>query len=328
LDCGGFNPSAVAYDGGKGAVFVANYGSNSVSVISDAPNPVLTTIPVGTRPYGVAYDSGKGEVFVSNQLSNNVSVISDATNTVVATIPVGTHPLGIAYDSRKGEVFVINSNSNNVSVVSDMNNAVVTTIPVGFNPLDVAYDSGKGEVFVTNANSNNVSVISDATDTVVATVAVGSGPAGLAFDASNGYVYLSNTAQGTLSTLSANAPPTDYPVTFTESGLPAGTDWSVTLAGTTNSSMTPTIGFREPNGTYSFTVRSVAGGYTATPSTGSLNVSAASVSEAVTFSSSNGSSSSGFLGLPGNTGYYLLGGVAILVAAGAAVALVLRVRRK
>src|SRR5207245_6543864 len=88
--------------------FVANPDSHTVSVISDATNTVVATIPVGSSPTGVAYDTGKGEVFVTNEGSDNVSVISDATNAVVATIPVGAYPIGLTEDSRKGEVFVAN----------------------------------------------------------------------------------------------------------------------------------------------------------------------------------------------------------------------------
>src|SRR5439155_24867055 len=102
------NPNGMAYDSGKGEVFVTNTGSNTVSVISDATNTVVATISMGAfaSPSGVAYDSGKGEVFVVNTGLSTVSVISDATYVVVATISVGRAPVGVAYDSGRGEVFV------------------------------------------------------------------------------------------------------------------------------------------------------------------------------------------------------------------------------
>ncbi len=57
-----------------------------------------------------------------------------------------------------------------------------------------------------------------------------------------------------------------FGVTFVETGLPAGTFWSVTLSGAANSSTTSGVGFLEPNGTYSFVVGSVNGYSTSTPS--------------------------------------------------------------
>jgi hypothetical protein len=44
--------------------------------------------------------------------------------------------------------------------------------------------------------------------------------------------------------------PPEFPVTFTENGLPSGTNWSVSLDETTRSSVSSTIVLEEPNGTY------------------------------------------------------------------------------
>jgi len=74
-----------------------------------------------------------------------------------------------------------------------------------------------------------------------------------------------------------------YSVTFTESGLPSGTTWSVKLNGVTKSSTGPSIVFTEPNGTFSYTVGHVAG-YTASPSSGSVTVSGASAAVSVQYS--------------------------------------------
>lgn len=75
----------------------------------------------------------------------------------------------------------------------------------------------------------------------------------------------------------------NYIVTFSESGLPTGTSWSISLNGTSQSSTTSSISFQEPNGTYSFTVGSIAG-YSASPPLGSLTVTGSSVNETIIFS--------------------------------------------
>lgn len=62
-----------------------------------------------------------------------------------------------------------------------------------------------------------------------------------------------------------------YTVTFAESGLPNGSIWSVTLAGSTTSSTNPTIAFDKSNGTFAFQVSTPAG-YTAAPALGSMTV--------------------------------------------------------
>src|SRR6266568_1345194 len=290
----GVNPFGLAYDGAMGEIFVANQASNDVSVISDATNSVVVaSIPAGSGPQWEAYDSAKGEVFLANAFSNNVTVISDATNAVVASIQVGSYPAGVAYDSGKGEVFVANQASNNVTVISDVTNSVVADIAVGSYPTGVAYDAGKGEVFVSNLLSNNVSVISDAMNSVVATIDVGTSPFGAAYDSARGEVFvvnsnsnnvsvISDTTDSVVATIPIGPIPSMYSVAFTETGLPTGTSWSVTVNGTAQSSTSGTITFSEPNGTYAYTVGSVSG-YIASPSSGSVTVTGADVGTSIAF---------------------------------------------
>src|SRR2546425_8044623 len=85
-----------------------------------------------------------------------------------------------------------------------------------------------------------------------------------------------------IETLGAPVPPSTYSVTFTESGLHPGTSWSVTLDGVPQSATASTITFSEADGTYAYTVGSVAG-YTANPSSGSVTVNGAGVSASITF---------------------------------------------
>jgi len=82
--------------------------------------------------------------------------------------------------------------------------------------------------------------------------------------------------------VSTTATTTSYTVTFTESGLPSGTSWSITLNGTTESSTSNIITFNEPNGTYTYSVAAISG-YSSSPSSGSLTVNGANVNEAITF---------------------------------------------
>ena len=206
----GTYPEDVAYDSGKGEVFVAAGGA--LWVISDINNTVVSTIPTREGPFGVAYDSGKGEIFTANMghvgsaFDNiySVSVISDTTNSVVATINIsGTGELGyVAYDSDKGEIFVTSINSiqpGTVTVVSDETNTIVANITVGVLPGGMVYDSGNSEIYVVNTGSDSVSVISDSTNSVVATIPVKS-PGSLAYDpgtGGNGSIYV--TSEGSVS---------------------------------------------------------------------------------------------------------------------------------
>ncbi|MGP8078768.1 MAG: hypothetical protein ACLQC7_02870 [Thermoplasmata archaeon] len=81
-----------------------------------------------------------------------------------------------------------------------------------------------------------------------------------------------------------------YSVTFQESGLPDGTNWSVQLVGPSaewgffyNDSANTSIGFALPNGTYDFAVASLGRPYVASPASGNVTVNGASATVGVVF---------------------------------------------
>jgi len=264
-------PQGVAYDGGNGYVYVTNIHSNNVSVIDGTS--MVASVPVGTYPFGVAYNNGNGYVYVANMGSNDVSVIDGTT--VVATVPVGYEPNGVTYDSRAGYVYVSNRVSGSLSVISET--SVVATVLLGAYPAAVAYNSGNGFVYVANYASNNVSVVSGTT--VVGAVPVGNWPDGIAYDAGNGYVYVANAGSYDVSVFSTITPPL---VSFTETGLPAGTSWTVTLDGSSNSSTSTTIAFAAPNGSYSY-VMGIVPGFIPAPFSGSVTVNGVPVDVTISF---------------------------------------------
>ncbi|MCI4355768.1 MAG: YncE family protein [Thermoplasmata archaeon] len=78
-------------------------------------------------------------------------------------------------------------------------------------------------------------------------------------------------------------PESIYDVTFTESRLAIGTNWSVTLGAATLASSTNSVGFVEPNGTYRFVVNSPPG-LGASPARGSIVVNGSAASQTIVFS--------------------------------------------
>ena len=119
----------VAYDSGKGEIFVTHAAVNAVTVISDSTNAVVANVTVGLTPEELAYDSHTGDIFVTNVVDGTVSVISDSTNAVVATVTVGNGPFGVAYDPGKGEIFVTNAADSTVSVISDASGTSASPTP-------------------------------------------------------------------------------------------------------------------------------------------------------------------------------------------------------
>ena len=113
----GSNPDGVAYDSSNNYIYVANCGSNTVSVINGANNSVVATVSVGSSPEGVAYDSSNNYIYVVNLNSGTVSVINGANNSVVATVSGVSHPLAVAYDSSNNYIYVADNSASAVSVI-------------------------------------------------------------------------------------------------------------------------------------------------------------------------------------------------------------------
>jgi YVTN family beta-propeller protein len=274
-------PDRLALDASTGNVYVSDLDSNNVTVISGQTNSVLGTIAVGQGPAGVAYDPETESVYVADSGTDSIEVIAGSSDSVSATIRTGSSPIDVAYDNGTGELFVANFDSNTVSVLSESTNVVLANIPVGSHPSALAYDSNTGEVFVANSYSGNISVISDTTDTVVATVPVQSEPSDVVYDSGERELYVANSGSGAISIISTNAGTYDG-VSFSESGLPAGTTWSMYLNNTTESSSSREITFVESNGTYNYTVGKLSG-YRASQQSGALVVAGDAVHRTVVF---------------------------------------------
>jgi hypothetical protein len=104
--------------------------------------------------------------------------------------------------------------------------------------------------------------------------------------------------------------PFTYPVTFSESGLPSGTEWYVNVTNATGvglsfRSSTSTILFQEPNGTYSYSIATGNKKFAPSPYPGSFTVAGAHISEAVGFSSVTYTVTFSESGIPSGTAWYV-----------------------
>src|SRR5712664_1321031 len=116
-------PFGIAFDPTNNNVYVANYESNTVSVIDSKSNRITHAISVGTNPNQVAYDPANQEIYVSNSGSTTVSAISSTNNKIVATIatdPVtpstGEYgPFWLTFSPTNSEMYVTNYNFPNPS---------------------------------------------------------------------------------------------------------------------------------------------------------------------------------------------------------------------
>ena len=204
--------------------YVANLGSNTVSVVDVASQTVVATIAVGDNPDGVATTPDGTRAYVANFLSDNVSVIDTATNTVASTIDVGSGPVGIAVSPDGTFAYVTNRGSNTVTVIRVDTNAPLTTLPVGAGPNAIAITPDGKFAYVTNSftkSPGTVSVIDLHANAVTATVEVYRNPNRLAITPDGRFVYVSNFRSWNVAVIdtASNAVTTTVPLFGRPSGV-------------------------------------------------------------------------------------------------------------
>jgi YVTN family beta-propeller protein len=217
-------------------VYVANSGSNSISVIDPTTNKVEIEIPIrfGIGPEGIVVariSPEKELIFVTNYGSNNVSVLDVSTYQEIDKINVGDGPIAVAtdppveslssakflnfddinnlrnYREKFLNVYVVNKNSKDVSVIrmDTQGNKPdeVFNLSVEWSPIALAVDYQRGKIYVANYNFDNLSVIDilqiikgNKTGAVSAITNVGTSVIGVLPDPDLDRIYLLKDAPG------------------------------------------------------------------------------------------------------------------------------------
>lgn len=253
-------------------LYVANAGSDNVSIIDTNPasgtyNTVIATIPVGDYPIGVAISPDGASLYVGNAYDDSVSVIDTTTRLTTASIRVGDYPMGVALSPSGDLLYVTNLYSNTVSIINSANLDDSYSRNVGQYPWGVAvilngraYVSNYGDSRTTIGVRNSVSVIDDSANNFAyrATIDLGySGsldlnPMDVASTPSGGLVYVTaNNGARVFKIVTANNSP--VPILTTLAGpwgvvaddsaayVANGGDSSVSTINTANNSVSTAV---------------------------------------------------------------------------------------
>lgn len=186
----GHRPEGIVANSGGTKVYVANAGSNSISVIDTDARKVINTIGnFGYSPSELAMSTNGRWIYATNPDSDNVSVIDTVSETVSSRIRVGRRPVAITYDQARSKIYVANSDDNSVSVIDGTSSSVEATVTVGLKPSGLAVQDDK--LYVTNTGSNTISVVQLGSYAVTKTIDVGQMPM-QALSGLSGWVYVSS----------------------------------------------------------------------------------------------------------------------------------------
>jgi YVTN family beta-propeller protein len=194
-------PVSIDVDAEGKLAYVANSGSNTVSVIDLEARRQIAQIGTGEEPMDARITPDGKTLIVANRLGNAVTVIDAAARRVRAVFEgcPGALDIAILPDSSKG--FVACSGGHQVMAIAlarpDAHPPVPTDrlealLDVGRNPLQLALKPDGGELFVSNSQSNSISEIVTTTNDVGGAYIMGDNPVHGLVSSDNSLLYVAN----------------------------------------------------------------------------------------------------------------------------------------
>ena len=289
----GSDPSQVVYDPYTNSIYIANYGNNSMFVINESKidynangDTPFSTFYLGGPQQGIAFDPSNGLIYIMQADTNNVSIFNPQLKQTVGSISAASISGGFSGGSYltyiPGAQIILAANSDGYideiapAQTYGVSVSVGKMVPQGATwnlQIQPSSDSAFARVYESQQLSNQTVVLPLPDGTYSLNISTSYGglmPTHTFFvvsGASKSLVYY-----------------TQYEVNFTETGLPLGSNWSVTLGNDTGSSSTNDLTFKVLAGNYTAYIHQSAS-YEAYPSSLNLTTENGNVSVSVFYQS-------------------------------------------
>ncbi|HVC46865.1 MAG TPA: beta-propeller fold lactonase family protein [Terracidiphilus sp.] len=193
-------PAAIALDPKGDLAYVANSGSNNLSILDLKNRREIGLIPVDQEPVALRLSPNGDSLVVANSRSGSVTIVSPASRTVRASFAgcPGADDAVILPDSSKA--FVACSAGHQIMAIAlaqpktrpGSTDAVEALLDVGRGPVQIALKPDGGEVFVANSLSDSISEVITGTDDVLGAYMMGDDPVDGLVSADNSTLYVGN----------------------------------------------------------------------------------------------------------------------------------------
>jgi len=164
----GTEPTSLAVNEIANRLYVANRGSDTVSVIDyflsnqgEFKKFTIANITVQKYPSDIAINTDTNKIYVANYYSDSISVIDGATNTIISNVKVGVNPSSIAINQDTNRIYVTNYGSNSISIIDGVTNRVLEDVTVGKFPFSVYHNPKTHINYVISLGSKTISEMKD-----------------------------------------------------------------------------------------------------------------------------------------------------------------------
>jgi YVTN family beta-propeller protein len=218
------DPGAIVVTPNGEKVYVANFSSHNVSVISTSSNTVTATVTIGAgetgKPIALAVTPNSAHVYVADQGNAQIDDIATASNTVAKTITVGSmtdanvatggDPNILAITPDGSKLYVASYTGHGVEDIATSTDTLTSTISLfestTANPNALALAPNGCQLYVHDHAHNVVDVITVSSDAVPAHPAVGvtGDPTGMSVTPDSTHVYVANQGTPSVSVIAAS----------------------------------------------------------------------------------------------------------------------------
>ena len=172
--------------------YVANYGSNTITVFDKKKMEVTGTIATGGGPRGIALSQRQGKAYIVISDEDRVDVVDLSAGEVTGRInlSIGDSPQEPALTPDGNFLLTANTGSDSVSIIDTITLLEAGKVAVGDGPHSVLIDRAGRKAYVFNTLSNNISVIDIIKMENIATFVAGNEPIRGEIDRSGNKLYI------------------------------------------------------------------------------------------------------------------------------------------
>ncbi len=282
------SPIGITYNAYDHYIYVAEENSSSLSVISSLTNTLVANIALTGYPLFPTYNPTDHNIYVSNLLAGGVQVVSPygGPSTVLSS-----RTSNLEFSEPNGTFTFVVASVNGFSISPQTGSITIRGSPVNefisFSEV-LGYEVTFSQTGLRSGTSWSVTLGANTISSTQSSITFPETNGSYTYKISNvtGYEVSPTSGVITVSGSSVTKSVTFselFQVNFIESNLPAGSTWTVTLAGISMTSNSSTISFEELNGTYSFSVNS-SSNYNVSPQAGIINVEGFALNQSIQFS--------------------------------------------
>ncbi|MGA1844614.1 MAG: beta-propeller fold lactonase family protein [bacterium] len=175
--------------------YIANSGSDSISVMDTLTSEIIDTIflGLGVAPEGIAMTPDGGLLITANKDSDNVSLIDPGSQRIIEHIPVGLSPSRVAVSPWGDWAYVTNTRSDTLSFIDLNIRRITATVSMRPGPVGLASSPDGDGIYVACRGSDVLQVVDANLKRVIHALPTNGGPIDVVLDHKRGRIYVADS---------------------------------------------------------------------------------------------------------------------------------------